>query len=102
MLFDARTCYILRDSYTSINVDSIQVEGTVPTVDVLRKMNRPGMPKPTNIERRIERWVELLTTNWEEAIPDEPDISHYFLTNIVSAAAQASVSVRRDAAEDAA
>jgi hypothetical protein len=102
LIFDSRNCHIFRESYTSLKAESIQEDAQVSTNEVLRKMNHPGTPKPVSVERRVERWVELLTTKWEDAIPDEPEISRHFFSDIIPAATQASVSIKRESAEDAA
>lgn len=102
LLFDQEHCRIIRDTFTSLDTSSFEVEQVLSTTDVLSKLDRPGGPKPQRLDRRIEVWLEVLVLRWEDAIPDEPEIARYFYQDIVPASAQAIVTREGDPAEDAA
>lgn len=81
LLFDDEQCIILRDSYSSMEPDSIVVEPErLPTGAVLASV------PPDSLDERVARWLEVLTARWDVAMPLEPAIASPFIADIVPAA----------------
>jgi hypothetical protein len=80
LLFDERVCVILRDHFSSMQADSIQVDQRLSTNAVL-PVGTQG-----SLEARVERWLHQLARQWSSALPDEPEIASAFIPDIVSAA----------------
>ena len=81
LLFDTKQCVILRDTYASMDEASIVVEGA-PLDTNLVLANVTGY----TLEERVERWLEVLSVHWDNALPSEPAIAAPFFANIVPAA----------------
>lgn len=88
VLFDATNCLIFRDTFASMDKDSIIVEGTqLKTNDVLLRF---GGTTDT-LDRRVERWLGMLSTNWNYALSEESAVAAPFIADIVPAASGAVV-----------
>lgn len=70
LLFDSESCVILRDTFTSLDVDSIQEEARVPTADVLAYVPYAGA---SSLDERVLRWVEGMAASWTASLPQERD-----------------------------
>lgn len=101
ILFDPDQCRLIRDTFASLDLDSLQVDRTIATESVLERLNRPGGPRSSRLERRVAIWLDMLAANWEEALSTDPAVAAPFLTDIVPAATGATISAEHDA-EDAA
>lgn len=92
LLFDRARCHIFRDQFSSMNERSIVVEGTLPTDAVL---NAPGADQLGSLDQRVERWLRVLTTRWDDALPREPELAAPLIADIVPAASGSVVSAVR-------
>jgi hypothetical protein len=82
ILFDQNECVILRDTFASMNEDSITVEGDrLRTAEVLARVGASGA-----LDQRVSRWLGVLSTHWDQALPDEPRVAAPFIADIVPAA----------------
>ncbi len=82
ILFDQQRCVILRDSFASMNEDSIvEDSGALATDEVLARVGRAG-----TLDERVARWLGILSTSWDHALPEEPAVAAPFITDIVPAA----------------
>ncbi|MEI8259420.1 MAG: hypothetical protein WCJ30_27445 [Deltaproteobacteria bacterium] len=80
LLFDERQCLILRDTYSSMDIGSIEVETRQPTDAVLARVAR------VPLDERVGRWLEMLSAGWDSALPLEPAVAAPFIADIVPAA----------------
>jgi hypothetical protein len=81
LLFDANECVILRDSYSSLDVDSLVEEGRVLTDRLLAKVPAAGHL----MDRRVFDWLRSMATRWDTALPVDGDVAVPFITDIVPA-----------------
>jgi len=81
LLFDADECLILRDTYTSLEVDSLQVDARVSTARLLARMPGPDVP----MDQRVLHWLHSMAASWDTALPPDPDVTAHFITDIVPA-----------------
>jgi len=81
LLFDAERCVILRDSYSSMDADSIVVESEQTATDAILAKVAPGV-----LDERVGRWLEMLSVRWDSALPQESAVAALFIADIVPAA----------------
>ncbi len=81
LLFDAERCVILRDTYASMSPDSIVVEPEHPGTPAVLARVAPGP-----LDERVASWLEMLSSQWDSALPIEPSIAAPFIADIVPAA----------------
>jgi hypothetical protein len=82
LLFDPERCIILRDTYASMNADSIVVvENEHSETDAVLAKAGPG-----TLDERVARWLEMLSGHWDSALPLEPGVAAPFIADIVPAA----------------
>lgn|GEM_PF-2100033 len=86
ILFDEHHCVILRDTFASMDASSVQVDAKLATEDVLNRITAEG-----SLDHRVERWLEVLSASWDDALSREPSIAAAFIPDIVSAASGSSV-----------
>jgi hypothetical protein len=87
LLFDSIECLILRDTYTSLDVDSLQEDGRLPTSRVLARVQAPG----NALDQRVLRWLQSMAANWNTALPVDRDVAAPFITDIVPAVSGSSI-----------
>jgi hypothetical protein len=88
ILFDDQRCVLLRDTFTSIDASSVVQDQELATQDVL---GPDRAPKPSSLERRVARWLELLSVSWDRAVSSDPEVAAHLIQNIVPAAAGTSI-----------
>jgi len=81
LLFDANECVILRDTYSSLEVDSLQEDGRVSTDLLLARVRRPDR----SLEQRVLDWLRSMAASWNTALPVDGAIAAPFITDIVPA-----------------
>ena len=81
LLFDANECLIVRDTYSSLEVDSLQVDGRVPTDRLLARVRAPGR----TIDQRVLDWLHSMAASWNTALPIDGDVAAPFIADIVPA-----------------
>jgi hypothetical protein len=82
ILFDESWCVILRDTFEQMDESSIIEDGRLPTQEVLDRV----VAKGRSLDERVERWLDVLSANWDEALPREPELAKHFIPDIVPAA----------------
>ena len=83
LVLDPERCVILRDTFASMDVSSIENAASLRTADLLA--NETGA-----LDVRLEHWLNSLARNWHQALPHEPWIA-VLLEDVVPAAAGAIV-----------
>jgi hypothetical protein len=81
LLFDPERCVILRDTFSSMAAESIAQEGdALRSDDVLAKVGGGSL------DARVARWLEMMSTNWNSALPLDGATAAPFITDVVPAA----------------
>lgn len=80
LLFDARQCFILRDTYSSRDEASFEVEGPIATDRLLARI-APGRA----LDARVSDWLRSMAGSWNETLPRDQEVAAPFLTDIVPA-----------------
>jgi len=81
LLFDADECVILHDTYSSLEVDSLEEDGRVSTDRLLSRVRAPGR----TLEQRVLDWLQSMSASWNTALPIDGDVAAPFITDIVPA-----------------
>ncbi len=81
LLFDPDECLILRDTYSSLEVDSLEEDGRVATNRLLARVRAPGR----TIDQRVLDWLQSMAASWNTALPLDGDVAAPFITDIVPA-----------------
>jgi hypothetical protein len=81
LLFDEDECLILHDTYSSLDVDSLEEEGRVPLDRLLARVRGPGR----TIDQRVLDWLQSMAASWNTALPLDGDVAAPFITDIVPA-----------------
>lgn len=89
LLFDARECVIVRDSYESADIDSLRASDRLSTEAVLARVRAGGRA----LEDRIHEWLLSMSANYDEVLPPESPFAMLFLADIVPAVMGASIRV---------
>ncbi len=80
LLIDPRECVVLRDKYSTMEPDSIVVVGRLATERVLA-----AVPAGPHVQR-VERWLRMLSSQWDLALPTDSETAGLILSDIVPAA----------------
>lgn len=80
ILFDPTRCVILRDTFENMDESSFDLEEGPATDEVLARAGGGSL------EQRVERWLRMLSANWDGALPKEPGTAAPFIADIVPAA----------------
>lgn len=81
LLFDANECLVLHDTYSSLEIDSLQEDGRVATNRLLELI-------PANVrtlDERVLNWLHAMASSWNTALPLDGDVAAPFITDIVPA-----------------
>jgi hypothetical protein len=82
LLFDDDECLVLRDTYSSLEVDSLEVESRVPTDRLLARV-RGGSGR--TIDQRVLDWLQSMAASWDSTLPLDGEVAASFITDIVPA-----------------
>lgn len=69
MLFDETKCLVLRDTFSEMGPQSIEVDLTVNTNEVLK------LVEGATLDEKVETWLALLSTSWDHALPPDPAVA---------------------------
>ena len=86
LVFDADVCVILRDTYSSLEVESLAEDGRVATDRVLARV-----ANGRTLDQRVSDWLRSMASSWSNALPAEQDVAAPFLTDIVPAVSGSSI-----------
>lgn len=87
LLFDAEDCVLVRDTYTSLDPDSIKEDGRVPTERLLSRIHALDRP----LDERVLDWLNSMASSWNNALPSEGDVASPLITDIVPAVSGSSI-----------
>src|SRR5262249_13187646 len=81
--------YVLRDDFTALGPESIRITDVPRTPTVLSRLG--GSAAVAISERSLEvlarEWLQLLATSYEDALPDDPEVTKALFPDIVGAVA---------------
>jgi hypothetical protein len=81
LLFGRDYCVILRDTYSSLDVDSLQEDGRVETALLLAEVPADARA----FEVRVFDWLQSMAASWSRALPSDGKVSAPFIADIVPA-----------------
>jgi hypothetical protein len=86
LVFDQNDCVIVRDTYATLDVASLEEDARVATDRLLARVaNGRGL------EQRVLDWLRSMAASWNEALPIEQDVAAPFITDIVPAVSGSSI-----------
>ena len=74
LLFDRERCVIFRDTFSSMTPESIAIEGDSASTQAVLANAGAGP-----LDARVGRWLEMLSSNWNTALPFDLHI-HFWLS----------------------
>jgi hypothetical protein len=85
--------YVLRDDFSTAGPEAIRVTDVLSTATLLSRLTWPGkQPTSTQELKLLARdWLERLTTSYQAALPDDPDVMRAFFPDLVGAVAEGRV-----------
>ena len=89
LIFSPEQCLVLRDTFLETGSESIQVEKTLRTDDVL------DLVHADKLEDRVTTWLALLSSSWSHALSTKKSVETLF-NDIVPAAAGTELHVMGD------
>lgn len=85
--------YVLRDDFRTPGPDAMRVTDVLPTATLLSRLTWSGS-EPTSgqgLELLAREWLQRLTTSYQTALPDDPDVLRAFFPDLVGAVAEGRV-----------
>jgi hypothetical protein len=85
--------YVLRDDFRNASPEAIRVTDVLPTATLLSRLNWSGR-EPTSaqeLELLAREWLQRLTTSYQAALPEDPDVMRAFFPDLVGAVAEGRV-----------
>jgi hypothetical protein len=84
--------YVLRDDFRTTGPESIRVTDVLATPTLLGKL-WPGGESTSGerLELLAREWLQRLTTSYQAALPDDPDVLRAFFPDLVGAVAEGRV-----------
>ena len=87
--------YLLRDDFRTAGPEAIRVTDVIQTERLLSRVAAPGTEPTARAESELEllarEWLQRLTTAYEAALPDDPDVMRAFFPDLVGAVADGRV-----------
>ena len=85
--------YVLRDDFNTVGPDAMRVTDVLPTATLLSRLTWPGTNLRSNRELELlaREWLQRLTTSYQAALPDDPDVMRAFFPDLVGAVAEGRV-----------
>jgi hypothetical protein len=88
LLFDEEVCILLRDTFSEMSAASIQEERRIPTRVLLATL---GASKVGPLAVRVGRWLHLLASSWQTAVPTDSTDAQELIYDVVPAATGAAI-----------
>lgn len=84
--------YILRDDFSNTGPEAMRVTDQVPTAKLLSRGTRSLTElSEQELEVLAREWLERLTTSYQTALPDDPEVIRAFFPDLVGAVAEGRV-----------
>ena len=88
LLFDEDVCILLRDTFSDMSPASIREERRIPTRMLLATL---GSSNADPLAVRVGRWLQLLATSWQAAVPTDSEDAQELIYDVVPAATGAAI-----------
>src|SRR6266852_519084 len=78
--------YILRDDFSNTGPEAMRVTDVLQKAKLLSRLTR-SLTEPSSQELEVlaREWLERLTTSYQTALPDDPDVTRAFFPDLVGA-----------------
>jgi hypothetical protein len=85
--------YVLRDDFRTPGPESIRVTDVLSTAILLSRLSWSGAESVSSqqLELLAREWLQRLTTSYQAALPDDPDVMRAFFPDLVGAVAEGRV-----------
>jgi hypothetical protein len=85
--------YVLRDDFRTNGPEAIRITDDIPTATLLSRLTSPAkLPSSAKeLELLVREWLHRLTTSYQAALPDDPQVMHAFFPDLVGAVAEGRV-----------
>jgi len=85
--------YVLRDDFSTTGPEAMRVTDVLPTARLLSRLIGSGRQPASEQELELlaREWLQRLTTSYEAALPDDPDVMRAFFPDLVGAVAEGRV-----------
>ena len=84
--------YVLRDDFSNTGPEAMRVTDVLPTAKLLSRSTRSlTEPSSQDLEVLAREWLERLTTSYQTALPDDPEVTRAFFPDLVGAVAEGRV-----------
>jgi hypothetical protein len=93
LLMTPTNTYVLRDDFSTAGPEAIRVAAVLPTATLLSRLTwSGGLPTfEQELELLARQWLQRLTTSYEAALPDDPEVMRAFFPDLVGAVAEGRV-----------
>lgn len=88
LLFDEDVCVLMRDTFSDMSPASICEERRIPTRVLLSTL---GSNNAGPLAVRVGRWLQLLASSWQVAVPTDSPDAQELIYNVVPAATGAAI-----------
>jgi len=85
--------YVLRDDFSSTGSEAMRVTDVLATATLLSQLTGSLREPiaPEELESLAREWLERLTSSYQAALPDDPDVMRAFFPDLVGAVAEGRV-----------
>jgi hypothetical protein len=85
--------YVLRDTFETLEADSIRVTSVLPTKKLMERVGDPPSPgcSEGELELLVEKWLGRLIADYEATLPDDPKVAQALFPELIGAAAEGRV-----------
>ena len=93
LVMTPKTSYVLRDDFSTTGPEAMRVTDVLSTATLLSRLTwSDGEPTSEKELRLLAReWLQRLTTSYQAALPDDPDVMRAFFPDLVGAVAEGRV-----------
>lgn len=85
--------YVLRDDFSAAGPEAMRITDVLSTGMLLSRLDRSGtgLTSGQELELLAREWLQRLTTSYQAALPDDPDVMRAFFPDLVGAVAEGRV-----------
>jgi hypothetical protein len=85
--------YVLRDDFSAAGPEAMRVTDILSTATLLSRLTSSTKPPASTHELELlaREWLQLLTTSYQAALPDDPAVTRAFFPDLVGAVSEGRV-----------
>jgi hypothetical protein len=85
--------YVLRDDFSRVGPEAMRITDVLPTPTLLSRLTWSGKEPMSaqDLELLAREWLQRLTSSYEAALPDDPDVMRALFPDLVGAVAEGRV-----------